>query len=241
LIQVNAVLSADGVLSADAPKAGEAMIDADAIGEQFRRSLDRASENNTPFRHWLLSDVLPEAVAAAIPALPFPPPAIDDTAGKRETHNSTRIFFSPEARQRFPVCAAVSEALQRRDIVDAISASCGARLTGSFLRIEYCQDTDGFWLEPHTDIGAKRFTMLVYLSAERGCADWGTDLMNAAGELVATAPYRANHGLIFVPGSDTWHGFRKRPILGVRRSLIVNYVEGWRSRHELAFPDQAVA
>ena len=65
--------------------------------------------------------------------------------------------------------------------------------------------------------------------------------MNAAGEVVATVPYRANHGLIFLPGSDTWHGFRKPPILGVRRSLIVNYVEGWRLRHELAYPDQALA
>jgi len=57
--------------------------------------------------------------------------------------------------------------------------------------------------------------------------------------LVATAPYRRNAGLIFIPGSDTWHGFHRRPIVGVRRSLIVNYVKPeWRSRHELAFPDR---
>jgi hypothetical protein len=241
LTWINARRSAGDVLSADAFKPGKVMIEIGEMSEHFRRSLDRAGEKDTPFRHWLLSDVLPEAVAAEIPALPLPPPAINDTLGKRETHNSTRIFFSPEARQRFAVCAAVSEALQSRGIVDALGARCGARLAGSFLRIEYCQDTDGFWLEPHTDIGAKRFTMLIYLSAEQGCADWGTDLMNAAGEVVATAPYRANHGLIFLPGSDTWHGFRKRPIRGVRRSLIVNYVEGWRSRGELAYPDQAVA
>jgi hypothetical protein len=241
LTWINAQYSAGDVLSADALKPGKVMIDAGEIGAHFRRSLEHANAKDTPFRHWLLSDVLPEAVATAIPALPFSPPAIDDTAGKRETHNSTRLFFSPEARQRFAVCAAVSEALQRRDVVDALGARCGAHLAGSFLRIEYCQDTAGFWLEPHTDIGAKRFTMLVYLSAEPGCADWGTDLMNAAGEVVATAPYRANHGLIFLPGSDTWHGFRKRPILGVRRSLIVNYVEGWRSRHELAYPDRTAA
>ena len=48
-------------------------------------------------------------------------------------------------------------------------------------------------------------------------------------------------GLIFVPGADTWHGFTRRPIVGVRRSLIVNYVKPeWRSRHELAFPNEAV-
>ena len=43
-----------------------------------------------------------------------------------------------------------------------------------------------------------------------------------------------------MPASDTWHGFHKRPIAGVRRSLIVNYVKPeWRSRHELAYPDHA--
>jgi hypothetical protein len=44
-----------------------------------------------------------------------------------------------------------------------------------------------------------------------------------------------------VPGADTWHGFRRRPIAGIRRSLIVNYVKSeWRSRHELAFPDRPI-
>ena len=49
-----------------------------------------------------------------------------------------------------------------------------------------------------------------------------------------------NGGFVFVPGSDTWHAFHRRPIHGVRRSLIINYVRPeWRSRHELAYPDRA--
>ena len=36
-------------------------------------------------------------------------------------------------------------------------------------------------------------------------------------------------------------GKAERPIAGVRKSIIVNYVgPEWRSRHELAFPDEAV-
>ena len=57
----------------------------------------------------------------------------------------------------------------------------GCTLGGSFLRIEYCLDTDGFWLEPHTDIGAKLFTMLVYLSDHPEAEDWGTDIMDCVG------------------------------------------------------------
>ena len=205
------------------------------------RSLAAARSEPAPFRHWLLEAPLPAATIAAVAALPFAPPVIGDTFGKRETHNSTRLFFGAPQRAEFPVCDMVASALQDRAVIGSLEACCDIALDGAFLRIEYCQDCDGFWLEPHTDIGAKLFTMLIYLSEEEGCASWGTDLMTQAGEVLATVPYRADTGLIFIPGHDTWHGFRKRPIRGIRRSLIVNYVKPeWRSRHELAFPETPV-
>jgi hypothetical protein len=65
--------------------------------------------------------------------------------------------------------------------------------------------------------------------------------MDASGRVFERAPGTENRGLVFVPGEATWHGFAKRPIFGVRRLLIVNYVKPeWRSRHELAFPYEAV-
>ena len=51
---------------------------------------------------------------------------------------------------------------------------------------------------------------------------------------MVSAPYAANAGLIFIPGKDTWHGFGKRPINGVRTSLIINVVSPeWRDKWEL--------
>jgi hypothetical protein len=205
------------------------------------QSLAAAQEGITPFRHWRLADALPEDAAAAITALPFLPPCLA-APGRREIINSTRVFFSAENRAHFAICDEIAAALQSAPLVERLDTLCGTDLAGSFLRIEYCQDTDGFWLEPHTDIGAKLFTMLIYLSTEGSVESWGTDLMSPEGDVLVTVPYRANSGLIFIPGSDTWHGFRKRPIDGIRRSLIVNYVKPeWRSRHELAFPDRPVA
>lgn len=218
------------------------MSDAAAIEGHFLACLDRSPSEPRPFRHWLLQDALPGKACVAIDALPFKPATIDNSSGKRETHNSTRVFFGAAERRRHAVCGDLAEALQSAAVTGRIEARCAVDLAGSFLRIEYCLDTDGFWLEPHTDIGAKLFTMLIYLSAEPGCESWGTDIMDADGTVVETAPYRRNGGLIFIPAADTWHGFRKRPIAGVRRSLIVNYVKPeWRSRHELAYPDRPVA
>ena len=115
---------------------------------------------------------------------------------------------------------------------------CSTQLAGSFVRIECCLDTAGFWLEPHTDIGAK---LLICLSDHPDADNWGTDIMDAGGHVLARAPGAANHGLIFVPAANTTHCFAKPPIAGVRQSLIVNYVKPeWRRRHELAFPDQPV-
>ncbi len=86
-------------------------------------------------------------------------------------------------------------------LTGVLEAETGADLAGSFLRIEYCQDTDGFWLEPHTDIGAKLFTMLVYLSDRPEAEGWGTDIYDGARRHLGAAPGGFNKGLIFVPGS----------------------------------------
>lgn len=212
-----------------------------ALADTFLRCLDASAVGTHPYRHWGLSDVLPADVAEAVVALPFEPAKIGDTYGKRDTNNSSRCFFGPESKERFDVCAAMAEAFQDPRVIGRLNGLCDTDLTGTSLRIEYCQDQDGFWLEPHTDIGVKKFTMLIYLSQGEGAETWGTDIFDGDHELVETAPCVFNSGLIFVPATDTWHGFRKRPINGVRRTLIINYVgPEWRARHELCFPDHAV-
>jgi len=217
------------------------MVETHAIAERFIYSLDQASFIPKPYSHWLLEKALPDQTARAIASLPFAAPIIGDTLGRRETHNSTRNFFSVQNRQSYAVCDSVASAFQSPEIVRHLQAETGVELAGNFLRIEYCQDLDGFWLEPHTDIGVKCFTMLVYLSDLPGCEEWGTDVYDETFHHVGRAPGGFNKGLIFIPATNTWHGVEKRQYAGVRRSIIINYVKPeWRSRHELAFPDEPV-
>ena len=58
----------------------------------------------------------------------------------------------------------------------ALRGRFGGPLEGTYVRIEYAQDIDGFWLKPHTDIGVKMFTMLIYMSDDPRHADLGTDI-----------------------------------------------------------------
>ena len=113
----------------------------------------------------------------------------------------------------------------------------GADLSTGRLRIEYCQDVDGFWLEPHVDVSVKQITILIHLSDDPALADTGTDLYEGPPQHrpAGRAPAGGGKGLIFVPGHDTWHGFTPRPLRAVRRSLIVNFVgPAWRAMEELA-------
>jgi hypothetical protein len=209
--------------------------------ESFLNCLHRAQAEAAPFRHWLLEDALSPETCAAIRALPLTPPAIEHCDGTREANNASRIFFAGDAMAHHAVCGRVAETFQRADVVGRLAAVTGAALDGTSLRIEYTLDTEGFWLEPHTDIAAKRFTMLIYLSPEPELTNAGTDIFDRDLRHAGAAPFGENKGLIFIPAGDTWHGFIRRPIRGVRRSLIVNYVvPAWRSRHELAFPDEPV-
>ena len=202
----------------------------------------RARLRSTPYRHWLLESALPPLMAHRLAELPVPVAHVGDTKGRRETNNSSRVFLSPAFQHRHAVAAEFAAGFQDPANVAALATLTGAPLAGGYLRIEFCQDTDGFWLEPHTDIGAKLYTMLFYLSDVPQAEGWGTDIYESPDKHLGAASGAFNNGLIFVPGTDTWHGFRPRRIDGVRKSIIVNYVKDeWRARGELAFPESPVA
>jgi hypothetical protein len=210
-------------------------------GRHVVARLRAATRIDEPYTHWLPEEMLPPDLAEATAALPLEPPSIADTLGRRETNNQSRTYFNADIRTRFAVCDTVAAAFQDPETVAGIGRTCGVDLTGTSLRIEYCLDTDGFWLEPHTDIGVKKLTMLIYLSKGPGADTLGTDIFDSEGRIVKTSPSPFNGGLVFVPSDRTWHGFRRRPIQGVRKSVIVNYVgPEWRARHELSYPDRPV-
>jgi hypothetical protein len=205
--------------------------------ETFLDCLGRARHETVPFDYWLLNGALAAADLAAVVSLPFAPPAGSVFDGKRETNNPTRIFFSPEVQRKFSVCHRLVAGFNDPRVRNAIEETTGAYLSDAHLRVEYCQDPPGFWLEPHTDISVKKFSMVIYLSDDPQLSMAGTDIHAGPPDFtyVTSAPYGKNLGVIFIPGSNTWHGVGHYPIRGLRKSLIVNYVtSAWRDAWELA-------
>lgn len=214
---------------------------AEAVEQTFAASLNAAARDETPYRHWMLERVFGDDVVQALSRLPFPPPDLAGVSGARELHNNQRHYFDHDNCARHPVCNALAEAFQSTRTVDLIRQITGADVGGCFLRIEYAQDTDGFWLQPHTDLGVKKLTMLYYLADAPGQETLGTDIYRDGQTWIKRSGFARDAALMFVPSDDTWHGFEPRPIPGVRKSVIINYVtDEWRAREQLAYPDAPI-
>jgi hypothetical protein len=207
------------------------------VTHTFLGCLEGARHERVPYDYWLTENALPDGYCDAIANLPFAPPGGSLFNGTREANNSSRVYFTPGNQQQFEVCRHVADGFQSPAVRAAIEEETGADLSDGHLRIEYCQDTDGFWLEPHTDIVVKKFTMLVYLSDDPELAEAGTNILEGPPDhkFVGSAPYGKNKGVIFIPGENTWHGVAPRTFRGIRKSIIVNYVTSdWNDKWELA-------
>ena len=202
-------------------------------------SFNNSREQTNPGRHFLFDTCLPPDVVDQVLDMPIKPADITSTEGKRSTNNDSRVHFGIDNRGQYPVMDKIAEAYQSPEVVEAIERNTGADLADSLLRIELCQDSDGFWLEPHIDIGVKRLSMMIYLNRDDDTL--GTDLYTADHQLHPAAPAPLNSGLLFIAQDQVVHGFEKREIKGVRKALMVNYVgPEWRNTHELCYPDKPV-
>lgn len=212
------------------------------IALHFGNALRQARRDERPYRHWTLVDVLPDSLAIGVLLLPIAPPSVGDNHGVRDRDNSKRTFFTPYLHAQFPACAQFADAMQRPDIAQLFARTCGVEVAGGFLRMEYIQDTEGAWLEPHRDIPEKLFSMVIYLCTGPEAANWGTDIYDDEKRWIGRTSAKFNSAVIFVPGPNTWHGLERRSIVGVRRLMEINYVRPtWRDRDQLAFPDRPIA
>ncbi len=214
---------------------------ADEVARSLLESFDAATVGESPYRHWFLKDCLPPATVDEILGLPISAASLGGVSGKRELHNNSRHYFDIEARKNHACAESVAAALQDRKVTSAIEKTFGINLNGTYLRIEFAQDVDGFWLEPHTDISVKAFTFLLDLSKDPSHRDLGTDIYDNDKKWVGRSPFASNAAMIFVPSNITYHGFETRKIEGVRKSLVINYVTNdWRAREQLAHPEQPI-
>jgi hypothetical protein len=239
----DAVLELNMSRSTSAPASAPESLDADLqpMLDAMTASFRKATPQSSPYRYWHLQQMLPDVTADALAILPFQAPDLHGVSGKRELHNDSRQYFNAGNNARYPVCDALARFFQAPETVRALQDATGADLTDTNVRIEYALDTDCFWLQPHTDLGVKKITILYYLPDGPDQESMGTDIYSDADTWAARAPFEWNSALVFVPADNTFHGFERRDIPRVRRSVIINYVtQAWIARDQLAYPSTPV-
>ena len=214
-----------------------------ADSQHFLNILKSTPAQTEPYHHFLLEDIFDTELIKQLRELPFDAPQnLEYKVGRREEFNSSRQYLNPENLEKYECARRVANVFLSPEVISQFEKEGGVSLGDSLLRIEYTLDTDKFWLEPHTDIGVKNFTMLIYLSDDEDCENWGTDVYMDANTHYGRAPANPGNAIIFFPSPDTWHGFEPRSIKGVRKTLIINYVtQDWRNRHELVHPSKAMS
>lgn len=227
--------------------------------------LNRRTDRTFPFPFYLLEGVFPSDIIAKVQALDCNPKSM---VGTRAQHNATRLYFTEAFQAENPVARSICEAFQSAKVARAIASNSGARLDDTHLLVELSADTGVSELVPHRDIGTKRFTGLFYISDDPALGHCGTDFYtrrpdrlneiadhaDRTGEApralfeekTVRPPYGPGLGYYFIPSDVSWHGFDRREINGVRKTIIVNYIgvaangERYRNVQNLAFPDRPV-
>ena len=117
-----------------APAAGGLDADLQPMLESLTASLTTPPAS-VPYQHWLLPNMLPDAVAKALSLLPFTAPDLHGISGKRELHNDTRQYFDAANNARFPVCGALARFFQAPQTVQTLQTATGADLSDTNIRI----------------------------------------------------------------------------------------------------------
>ena len=228
-------------MSNAALKKNESIIPVGQDTQQLWAAFDQAPTLDDPYRHYVLNNLFDSQLIDGILDLPFEPLDLDYAAGTREEFNAVRRYITPEITENYDAAKRVVDAFLDPAVIQKIESMEGICLKDSLLRIEYAIDADKFWLKPHTDLGVKLVTMLIYLSKDEDAETWGTDIYSDGDTFHSTVPYQSNRALLFFPTDKTWHGFEPRSIKGVRKTLIVNFVtQAWMNRHELVHPTNVV-
>lgn len=199
------------------------------LAQHIQQAIESAEAFSHPFQHWSLHNILPEPLAQQFLATPMPnDPAVCYDGTRAGNSKITpggkppeRLFLSAQTCEAYPYFKSIIDAFLTKTLCQTLH-NIGVTVEKRYLRIEYIVDRNGFFLEPHLDIGEKELTFQIYLgNAPESC---GTDLYDSNLKHVKSLRFKHNHGYCFVPGKNTWHGLERNAITAPRCSMIVNYV-----------------
>ena len=193
-------------------------------------SFKSAHESTYPFLHWEVENMLPNVLMDQILAVRIPQSSGFVYDGTRASDSKVRpdgtpprrMFIGKDVIVEHPFFKDLVDAFLAPDVLAIVHDKFHVDTTDLYLRVEYINDFDGFFLDPHKDIIEKQFTLLLYLG--KGAENLGTDFYDTNKKVVKTTKFGHNRGYVFTPSERSWHGLERKKIVDRRCSLLVNYV-----------------
>ena len=189
-------------------------------------NFDTHEKKTTPYLFYEFDDCfLPETIQEINSIVALLDGKIDISRyNSRRDANIDRFFLTKDNISDYPALKTAIDYLRSKETVNKIEQFGNISLTECYLRFEIILDKETFWLEKHTDIIEKKMSCLVFINDNNEPEENGTDLYNDKLEHVYTVPFRHNHGYMFFPSTNTWHGLEKGKPIKYRKAVLINYV-----------------
>ena len=138
--------------------------------------------SNNPFTHYTFTDFFCNNELADIDSIKLHNHSAS-LDGARTT-NSNRFFVDKENMWSNSTLNKIVDFFLRDDIILMFEQESGKTIRGNYLRVEFIEDREKSWLEPHVDIDEKIMSFLLYLNNTNESLNIGTSLYNNKKELV---------------------------------------------------------
>lgn len=109
----------------------------------------------------------------------------------------------------------------------------GVELDGSLLRVELIDDRYPFFHDTHYDTPEKKLTIIVNISKEDE-KNLATDIYVDKDTHYKKLEWVDNSAVLFIPTLDRYHAFDKIEYKGIRRIMIITFVDSkvWRNKKQ---------
>ena len=177
--------------------------------------------NFSPFTHYIVKDVFCEKELSEIRKLNLELHS-EKLNGERAS-NQNRFFITQSNINDNFIFERIVNYFSRDSVIDMFEKESECTIKGNYLRVEFLEDKQSSWLEPHCDIEEKLLSLIIYLNDTNETEDNGTSLYDKNLKKVSTVPFIDNSGFYFFAGKNTWHGLDPVKIKKSRKAVMVNY------------------
>jgi len=183
-----------------------------------------------PWKHYILEDVFKQDDFEKIKSLEINNADYSNITGFRDVIGG-RTFLNNAFVEENPEFKKTADWLNRRDYYEDCFKT---DLSNTYMRAEIIHDRYPFFHDIHLDLPCKNLTTIVNIDKEDE-KNLATDLYHTKEHHVKRLDWVPNGGLAFKITQSAWHGFAPTEYKGIRKIMIINYVDidEWRDKDQL--------